>query len=85
MKTNRGFIPISLEDFVEKHLKSNPGSDRAELVDGLQYAIAESKKGTRCQCGEPLWIVGSGIVGLMCFTCITGEAMPDEDYEIEVT
>ena len=38
--------------------------------------------GELCQCGEPIWVIGSVHVGLSCFTCITGEAVPDNDYEV---
>jgi hypothetical protein len=31
MKT--GFIPIRLEDYVEKHLRSNPDVERADLIE----------------------------------------------------
>ena len=83
MKT--GFIPIRLEDYVEKHLRSNPDVERADLIERLEYAVAAYKRGVRCECGAPIWIIGSAEVGLSCFTCITGEATPDDDYEIDVT
>jgi hypothetical protein len=38
--------------------------------------------GARCHCGEPIWVIGSAEAGHACFTCITGEADPSEDYEI---
>lgn len=78
----RGFTPISLERYVELHLQSNPGTDRQDLVKRLRYAMEADARGVRCQCGEPIWIIGSAEVGLSCFTCITGEAVPDDDYEI---
>jgi hypothetical protein len=28
-------------------------------------------------------VIGSAVVGNACFTCITGEAMPDNEYEID--
>jgi hypothetical protein len=77
------FYPISLKDYVEKFVRDNPGeSKRAveeRLRNALSYALAEAK----CSCGNPLWVVGAAEAGLFCFTCITGEAMPDEDYEID--
>ena len=82
MKT--GFIPIRLADYVELHLCANPDVERSELVGRLQYAIDAHKRGIRCACGAPIWIIGSAEAGLSCFSCITGEAQPDDDYEIVV-
>ena len=36
-----------------------------------------------CECGEPIWVIGSAVAGHACFTCITGEATPSGDYEID--
>jgi len=80
--TKPGFTPISLEDYVELHVRANPGADRADLVKRLRYAMDAHARGVRCQCGESIWIIGSAEVGLSCFTCITGESGPDSDYEI---
>jgi hypothetical protein len=79
-----GFTPILLEDYVELHLRANPGTDRAELIARLEYAIDAYRKDIRCQCGAPIWIIGSAEAGLACFTCITQQAAPDRDYEIIV-
>ncbi len=79
------FFPIRRDDYVELHLRANPGTDRAELVAQLNEAIEASIQGERCRCGRPIWILGSSQVGYMCFTCITGESMLDSDYEIDVT
>jgi hypothetical protein len=80
-----GFTPIRLDEYVELHLHANPGVDRADLVKRLRYAIAAWQQGERCQCGRPIWIIGSADAGLSCFTCITGESNPDKDYEIDIT
>lgn len=80
-----GFAPIALEDYVAKHLRSNPDTDRADLIRRLHRAIAAFKAGQRCRCGEEIWIIGSAEVGLSCFACITGEPCPDSDYEIDLT
>ena len=80
-----GFTPIRLDDYVDEHLRANADVERKDLVERLHYAIAASQRGERCQCGEPLWIIGSAEVGLSCFTCITGESHPDKDYEIDTT
>lgn len=76
------FIPITIDDYVEKHLAANPDDDRADFVEQLRYALAAARSGKRCACGNPIWVIGSAVVGLSCFTCITGEAVPSEDYEI---
>ncbi len=83
MKT--GFTPISLGQYVEIHLKSNPGSSREEVTEALTDALQAYKNGTRCSnCGNPIWVIGSAFSGFEgCFTCITSEADPKEDYEID--
>ncbi len=83
-RTKTGFTPIRLDDYVALHLRANPGAKRAEVVAGLDYAIEAFRKDIRCRCGAQIWIIGSAEAGLACFTCITGEAMPDSDYEIAV-
>jgi hypothetical protein len=80
-----GFIPIGLNEYVDLHLRANAGVERADLVERLQNAIASAERGERCRCGRPIWIIGSAEAGLSCFTCITGEAQPDQDYEIDIT
>ena len=79
-----GFTPITLEKYVALQVRANPGVKRKDLTKRLQYAIDAHKSGSRCHCGAPIWIIGSAEVGLACFTCITLEAVPDHDYEIEV-
>lgn len=76
------FVPIAIDDYVEKHLAANPGVDRADLIERLKVALAAARSGQRCACGNSIWVIGSAEVGLSCFTCITGEAVPSEDYEI---
>jgi len=78
-------VPIRLDDYVELHLKSNPDVDRADLVDRLQFAITAKKQNIRCNCGEPIWIIGAAEAGLACFACITGSPVPDDDYEIDIS
>jgi hypothetical protein len=77
------FHPIKLRDYVRLHLKSNPGDKAAVIVAQLESALAAYEAGERCQCGEPIWVIGSSQVGHMCFTCITGEADCSDDYEID--
>ena len=39
MKT--GFVPITLEEYVELHLKSNPDTSREEITIALRGALEE--------------------------------------------
>ncbi|MBE0411555.1 MAG: hypothetical protein IBX69_17660 [Anaerolineales bacterium] len=82
MKTS--FIPISLKEYVELHLKSNPSASRVEITTALKEALEDYKKGEKClNCGNPIWVIGSAFAENMCFTCITGEAIPEDDFEID--
>ena len=76
------FVPIKLYDYVRLHLKSNRGDSAKEVTARLQSAFKAHKAGVRCHCGEPIWVIGSAVAGNACFTCITGEADPSENYEI---
>ena len=78
-----GFKPIGLREYVDLFLVANPSEVRANVVRRLREAIDAHVQGERCACGELIWIVGSAEVGLGCFTCITGTAEPDNDYEIQ--
>jgi hypothetical protein len=78
-----GFTPISIEAFVSKHLKSNPHEDRDSITASLKDALDAYKRGVTCSCGASLWVIGSAVSGYGCFTCITGEVVPDSDYEID--
>ena len=76
------FVPIQLGEYVRLHLTSNPGANAADVTARLQSALEAYKAGRRCHCGAPVWVIGSAETGLMCFTCITGESDPSQDYEI---
>lgn len=76
------FVPIRLEEYVQLHLRRNPGVLAADITSRLQFVLAAHRAGQRCHCGAPIWVVGSAEAGLSCFTCITGEADPSDDYEI---
>lgn len=82
---NRKFIPIALDDYIEKHLRANPEVSREDIKARLEFAIAAQRAGKRCSCGAEIWIVGSAEAGLSCFTCISGEAQPSGDYEIDTS
>ena len=78
----RGFTPISLKRYVKLHVRANPDTDWDDLVRRLRAAMDADARGVLCRCGIRIWIIGSAEVGLACFTCITGEPFPDDDYEI---
>jgi hypothetical protein len=78
-----GFLPISISGYIKKHLKNNPGENEKDLRKRLNSALADYRKGVKCSCGNDIWVVGSASVGNSCFTCITGESFPTDDYEIE--
>ena len=71
-----------MDEYVRKHLAANPGTDRADLIERLRSALASARAGAKCACGGRVWVLGSAEVGLSCFTCITGEMHPGEDYEL---
>lgn len=77
--------PISIDQFVQKYVQSNPEEKPADVKARLRDAVQRKKKGARCwQCGQPIWAIGTALVGHdACFTCITGEADHSEDYEID--
>jgi hypothetical protein len=76
------FVPIRLDEYVQLHLRKNPGVIAADITARLQYALDAYKAGQGCHCGAPIWVIGSADAGLSCFTCITGESHPSSDYEI---
>jgi hypothetical protein len=76
------FVPIRLEEYVQLHLRNNPGVVAADITARLQFALDAHKAGQRCHCGAPIWVIGSADAGLSCFMWITGESHPSGDYEI---
>ena len=83
MKKKSGFSPITIDDFVKLYLASNKDATRKEIVGGLKEALQDYKNGVKCDCGNPIWVIGSAVAGNGCFTCITGESHPTDDYEID--
>jgi hypothetical protein len=79
-----GFIAISIEKYVIKHLENNPAENEKDLRTRLNSALEDFKKGVKCSCGNDIWVIGSASVGNSCFTCITGESYPKDDYEIDL-
>ena len=82
-KVTHGFVPISFDRYMDLHVRSNPSVDRADFAHRLRQAVDARKAGARCACGTFIWAIGSAEVGAACFTCTTGEAYPDGDYEID--
>ena len=78
-----GFTPITAEEFIDSCVHNDAGMTRKEVAEGVEYALAAYKRGETCSCGNPLWVAGSSIAGLGCFTCIALEATSDSDYEID--
>lgn len=76
------FVPIGIEEYIRLHMRSNADEDAEGLRDRLRSAPAAKQAGQTCECGNPIWVVGSATAGRACFTCITLEAYPDNDYEI---
>ena len=77
-----GFNPIPLEDYVRLDLKANPGETEREAIAGLQDSLRAFQRGELCNCGEPIWVIGSSVAGHACLTCITGSTDTSEDYEV---
>jgi len=76
------FVPIAIDTFVNLHVKTNPDEDPHDLKSRLTQALSDRQAGETCDCGEPIWVIGCAVARYACFTCITGEAVPDGDYEI---
>ena len=78
-----GFIPISIENYIKKHLENNPSENETDLRKRLSSALVDYQNGVKCSCGNDIWVVGSAALGNSCFNCITGEGLPIDDYEID--
>ncbi len=77
------FKPISFDGYAARHLKANKDENERDFRKRLREAVDAKKSGRLCDCGNPIWAVGSSVAGYMCFTCITGEADPCGDFEID--
>jgi len=77
------FLSITLERYLELHMENNSAEDRESVKSALLDALSAYQRGERCDCGERIWVIGSAFTGHRCFTCITGEVTPDQDYELE--
>jgi hypothetical protein len=79
------FKSISIDDYVKQHLKINPTENKVDLIKRINAALKDYNNGIKCLCGNDIWVIGSASVGNGCFTCITGEAYPNDDYEIDIS
>jgi hypothetical protein len=77
------FKKISIEKYIELHLKHNPTENRADLNKRLENALKNYQKGIKCSCGNDIWVIGSASVRNSCFNCIMGESMPIDIYELD--
>jgi hypothetical protein len=77
-----GFVPIELSEYVRGFLRTSRGESADAVTKRLQSALDAYQAGSRCHCGAPIWVIGSSEAGNACYTCITGELDPSEDYEI---
>lgn len=82
-RMKRGFSPIRKSEYIDKHIKSNPSESKKEFTRAINSALTDYKNGVKCDCGNPIWVIGSAVAGNACFTCITQESTPDNDYEID--
>ncbi|MHC1706962.1 MAG: hypothetical protein AB9842_05510 [Bacteroidales bacterium] len=78
-----GFVAISIDKYIKMYLKNNPSDNEKDLSESLCIALSNYQKGVKCSCGNDIWVIGSASMGNSCFTCITDESYPDNDYEIE--
>ncbi len=77
------FVPISIDNFIEKQRINDPKTDVVQLKKDLIHFRKLKTDGVKCSCGNDLWVIGSAYSVKGCFTCITMETDCSEDYEIE--
>ena len=78
------FTPIPKVDLAKKLHKENPQIAVVEWIKKLSDAEDLKNRLAKCQCGAPIWIVGTALLGSpMCFTCITGNVDSTDDFELE--
>ena len=77
------YTPISIDNYVALHLKNNPSIKEEELRQKLDTAISDYNKNIKCSCGKDIWVIGSASIGNSCYSCITGEKLPTDNYEID--
>lgn len=77
------FIPVSLDEFIEIFLEDHPTEKPGVVRIRLESAIDAYNNGTKCSCGNDIWVVGSATNEFKCFQCITGKPHPSGEYEID--
>jgi hypothetical protein len=64
------FSPISFEDYVALHAEANRDENERAFRQRLKEAVEAKRAGQLCECGEPIWAIGSAAAHYACFTCI---------------
>jgi hypothetical protein len=77
------FTPISIDSYVKIHLKNHPEQTEEKLRMLLKTSLENYQNGIKCSCGSDIWVIGSAFVGNQCFSCITGEKNPIDEYELD--
>jgi hypothetical protein len=83
MNRDNGFLPIGIREYATLHAKANRDENPSELMARLRSCVSDALQGVPLPGGAPIWVVGSVSAGYACFTCITGESFPSEDYAID--
>ncbi|MCF8239616.1 MAG: hypothetical protein K9I85_15745 [Saprospiraceae bacterium] len=76
------FKRISFLKYIEHHLQLNPTADRRDLEMKLKRVLQDHQNGITCHCRDDIWAIGSAFPGNGCFTFLTGEHLPYDDYEL---
>ncbi|SDE65538.1 hypothetical protein SAMN05216464_108110 [Mucilaginibacter pineti] len=77
------FEPISVRAYIYLYVANNPSEKKQEVEERIRETLSVALSGKKCSCGNPIWVVGGADAGHYCFTCITGETIPKDDYEID--
>lgn len=72
-----------MADYIQKQMDMGGPLTKSEITTGLMSALEAYRTGTKCECGNPIWVIGSAWAGNKCFTCITGKTPSSDDYEID--
>jgi hypothetical protein len=77
------FTPISKQEYVALHLMNNPSTNEAELRNNLDNTLTDFNNRIKCSCGKDIWVIGSASLGNGCYSCLTGETLPTDNYELD--
>ncbi len=77
------FTPISIDNYIRIHLKNHPNETEENVRKLINASLTDYLNKVKCSCGNDIWVIGSAFVGNKCFTCITGEAFPTHEYELD--